>query len=65
MIDDEILYVPTGKYTIAGVLVEDKHLPGAHRPPELMARFIAAVSSDSPSPMTVHQQESFSISSTR
>ena len=35
---------------MAGVLVECSHLPGAHLPPELMARLMAFVSSDVPSP---------------
>ena len=47
--DDEIIYVPAGKYTTAGVIVEDAQEPGAHRFPSLMAFWIAAVSSVTPS----------------
>lgn len=36
--------------TVAGVLVEDWHAPGAHLPPLLIAALIAAVSSVTPSP---------------
>lgn len=43
--------MPAGKYTTAGVVVEDWQAPGAQRPPLLMALLIAAVSSVTPSPL--------------
>ncbi len=36
---------PAGKYTTAGATVFSLQVPGAHRPPELIARLMAAVSS--------------------
>lgn len=50
MIDELIRYVPAGKYTVAGVVVDEAQLPGAHLFPSLMARLMAAVSSVTPSP---------------
>ena len=44
-----MIYVPAGKYTIAGVVVEEAQEPGAQRPPEEMADWMAAVSSVTPS----------------
>ena len=41
--------MPAGKYTTAGVVVEEAHFPGAHRLPSLIAFCIAAVSSVTPS----------------
>ena len=41
--------MPAGKYTTAGVVVEEAHFPGAHRLPSLIALCIAAVSSVTPS----------------
>ena len=50
MIDELTMYVPAGKYTMAGVVVVDEQLPGAQRPPADIADWIAAVSSVTPSP---------------
>jgi len=33
MMDEFTMYVPAGKYTMAGVVVVDPQLPGAQRPP--------------------------------
>jgi len=51
MIGEEIRYVPAGKYTIAGVVVEVCRPAGPNLPPALMAELIAAVSSVTPSPI--------------
>lgn len=51
MIGEEIIYVPAGKYTIAGVVDEVSPLAGPNRPPSLIAALIAAVSSVDPSPI--------------
>ena len=50
MMDELTIYVPAGKYTMAGVVVVDWQDPGAHRPPDDIAAWIAAVSSVTPSP---------------
>ena len=50
MMEVEIKYVPDGKYTIAGVVVDVSPPAGPKRPPELIARLMAAVSSVTPSP---------------
>lgn len=42
-------YVPGGKYTVAGLTVDDPQLL-PHRFPSLIARFMASVSSVLPSP---------------
>src|SRR5271163_1653927 len=54
MMAEETLYVPAGKYTIAGVVVLEGQLPGAHLPPSLMAKLMALVSSVIPSPFALY-----------
>jgi hypothetical protein len=49
--EDEIRYVPAGRYTTAGVVVEEEQ-PAPQRPPAEMAALMAAVSSVTPSPET-------------
>jgi len=50
--------VPAGKYTTAGVVVLDAHEPGAHLPPAVIAAWMAAVSSVTPSPAHVFSKMS-------
>ena len=50
MIGAETRYVPFGKYNRVGVVVDEPQTPGAHLAPLLIARLIAAVSSEIPSP---------------
>jgi hypothetical protein len=49
--EDEIRYVPAGRYTTAGVVVEEEQ-PAPQRLPAEMAALMAAVSSVTPSPET-------------
>ncbi len=44
--------MPAEKQTIAGVMLDETQLPGAHLVPALMAALIAAVSSVTPSPIS-------------
>lgn len=51
MIGFAMTYVPLGKYTMAGVVVEDSHTHGAQRLPSVIAALMAAESSVTPSPV--------------
>jgi hypothetical protein len=56
MIEDDIRYVPAGKYITAGVVVLDVQ-PLPQRPPASIALLIAAVSSVTPFPKPIESNQ--------